>query len=561
MKKINIIIISMFLFSMIIGWEVLSRSDTTLQFILPSPSSVFQILWSHSGRFLYHSTATLKVILGGIFLATVVSFPLAWLMAFFGPLRLVLQPMFIAIQCIPMFTLAPLMVLWFGWSYTAMVIPTALMIFFPLTMNIYQGLCSAPQSLLEYFATHQATPWQLFCKLQLPWALPHIFSGFRIAISLAGIGAVAGEWAGAQQGLGLLMLESRRAADIEMMFGALVCVVLLSLGLYLCWLAVQRLMRKRFCRPQLLVLFFLLLAGCQQEPKLNTEVRLVLDWFPNPNHIPLFVGVGQGFFKQQEIDLKILKLVDPSDGVPYLMSQQADLCLTYMPHTIQAMSKGASVIPIGVLINQPLNGVLFRSDEGIESPKDLGGKIIGYCVDGYHTKFLQSMLDNRSIAAKQLLNVSFDLVTTLANKQVDAIYGAYWNIEGEHLRFFGIGVDYFPLSDFGVPNYSELIFLARRESPQSDDRFVRRFQRALQQSIDYAVENPQAAYESYISQHPDKSGKTREWEYQAWKATIPVFAHHQQVDVGQWNRFVQWLVDHQLLSSVEGALLPNDDHF
>ena len=126
-----------------------------------------------------------------------------------------------------MFALAPLMVFWFGWSYKAIVIPTALMLFFPLTMSIYHGFLSIPRDLLDYFTLHQATPWQLFSKLELPWALPHIIAGLRITVAIAGMGAVAGEWAGGQAGLGLLMLESRRGVDLEMTFAALFCLTFL----------------------------------------------------------------------------------------------------------------------------------------------------------------------------------------------------------------------------------------------------------------------------------------------------------------------------------------------
>ena len=180
-----------------------------LLFILPAPSGIFAVLWEMRGEFLLHTLVTLKEMCGGFLLALVCAFPLAWTMLRHETSRTLLQPLFIIIQCLPMFTLAPIMVIWFGWSYTAIVIPTALMIFFPLTLNIYQGLRSTPQHLLEFFQANQATPWQTFFKLRFPWAVPHIFAGFRISSAIAGVGAVAGEWAGAQRGLGILMLERR----------------------------------------------------------------------------------------------------------------------------------------------------------------------------------------------------------------------------------------------------------------------------------------------------------------------------------------------------------------
>lgn len=534
-------------------WEFFASSHEGLHFILPTPSRIGITIWENVPRLHYHALVTLKEMGGGFALATLTAFPLAWMMAAIGPLRSFLQPFFVAIQCIPMFALAPLMVLWFGWSYTAIIVPTALMIFFPLTIAIYQGLCATPANLLEFFRQHSATPWQVFYKLQLPWAMPHLFTGFRIAVALAGIGAVAGEWAGAQEGLGLLMLESRRAADVEMMFAALSCVTFVSLALYAAVLFLEKNVGRRYYRPQLgkavscFVLLSLIFTGCQPsapQPKVTT---LVLDWLPNPNHVALYAGMEKGFFAEQGINLKILKVVDPSDTVPFLTSRQADLCLTYMPHTMKALSRGAVVVPIGILIEQPLNALIYRKNENIHSPKDLNGLIVGYCVDGYEAGFLKTMFKHSGVEPSAWRNVNFDLVSTLATRQVDVVYGAYWNIEIENLRAGGIETAYFPLSDFGVPPYYELIFLARKQSVEAGPEFMNSFQKAMQNSINFSKENPEIAFDIYLKANPDKGQKTQRWERAAWEKTIPALARQQSIDIGIWNSFAEWLVAEKLL--------------
>ncbi|MFQ5729593.1 MAG: ABC transporter permease, partial [Waddliaceae bacterium] len=240
-EKNQIFIVPFLAFLCIFGcWEVFSRIYKDLLFVLPSPSNILFCIWERKDRFLFHTLVTLNEMAGGFLVAFLLAFPLAWIMTLWTASRIVLQPIFVVIQCIPMFTLAPIMILWFDWSYTAIVIPMALMIFFPLTMNIYQGLRSTPKHLVDYFRINEATTWQLFVKLQLPWALPNIFSGIRISTAIAGIGAVAGEWAGAQAGLGLLMLESRRAADLEVTFGALFCLTFLSMFLYIIMILLEK---------------------------------------------------------------------------------------------------------------------------------------------------------------------------------------------------------------------------------------------------------------------------------------------------------------------------------
>ena len=538
-------------------WELASWVFSDLLFVLPAPSKIFTAIWQRSDRFLFHMGVTLNEMAGGFVLAFVVAFPLAWVMALYKSARLVLQSLFIVIQCIPMFALAPIMILWFDWSYTAIVIPTALMIFFPLTMNIYQGLISTPEHLMDYFRLNDATIWQIFYKLQLPWALPHIFAGIRISAAIAGIGAIAGEWAGAQSGLGLLMLESRRGADLEMTFGALFCLTFMSLTLYTIIVLIEKRIATRrpisFRMPfsnkvfaSCLALSGLFLAGCQDSSS-TKETRIILDWLPNPNHVPIYVGIEKGIFEKHGIHLKIHKLHDPGDGVPILTSGKAELSISYMPHTLRAQSRGAKVQIVGTLIDEPLNGLIFRKTANIQTPDDLNGKVVGYCVDGSKTRFLDVILAKNDIEPKMKRNVSFDLVSTLATERVDAIYGAYWNIECEHMRSFGIETGYFKLAELGVPNYHELVVLARPDSEQSDPAFVKRLQSAIQESIDFSKANPDEAFEIYLAANPDKGEKTRLWEKEAWEVTLPVLAHNQDINMDEVQVFVDWLEEHDLM--------------
>lgn len=531
-------------------WEISSRHFAENLFILPAPSAIVERIVEKSDRFLFHTLITLSEMLVGAGLAILASFPLALGMYRWQSARLVLQPLFVFIQCMPMFALAPIMVMWFGWGYTAIVVPTALMIFFPLTINIYQGLKSTPNSYIEYFKINQATSFQIFLKLQLPWAVPHLFSGLRVAAAVAGIGAVAGEWSGAQSGLGILMLESRRATDLETTFGALFCLAFISLALYSIILLMENITLKVKPMPTkalvaLLAFLGMMLGGCQQS-ETSGETRLLLDWLPNPNHVPLYVGVEKGFFEQYGINLSIQKVSDPADAIPYVTSGKAELALFYMPDTIRAIERGANIKPIGILFKQPLNAVIFRKTEKIKKPADLNGKVVGYCVDGTGTVVLDYILEKNQIEPLEKRNVSFDLVSTLGTNKVDAIYGAYWNIECEHLESLGIQTDHFDLRDLSYPNYYELIVVAQNNSNQTDPGFVEAFQRALQASIDYSVQNPDEAFDIYLKANPDKGAKTSAWEKQSWNKTYPILTLDQHFDNEVWQKLRAWVRSHQL---------------
>lgn len=539
-------------------WELYSHLNSHLAFVLPAPSRIFCCIWSRFDRLTLHAIATIKEMVGGIFFAMLMAFPLAWAMYLWHVLRSVLQPLFIVIQCIPMFALAPIMVFWFDWSYTAIVLSTTLMIFFPLTINVYQGLCSTPRALLDYFRVNQATSWQTFCKLQLPWSLPHLIAGFRISAAIAGIGAVAGEWAGAQQGLGLLMLESRRSTDLEMTFAALFCLTFISLSFYGFTLFLEKILIRRhrqaffknFQKITLGGIFPLLfLLSCGQPSNKTShqmETHMILDWLPNPNHVPLFAGIEKGFFREKGIDLKITKIADPGDTVSFLSSGKVDLALYYMPETYLAIKQGAELLPVGFLVKQPLNAFIYRKELGIQKPEDLSGKKLGYVVGGFGLNFLNNILARNHVDPKEKFNVSFDLVGTLGTQRVDVIYGAYWNIESEHLKSLGIETGYLPLEDFGHPTYYELLIIANKGTPYATPEFVENFKLALQKSIDYSIANSDEAFALYSNANRDKSEKTLAWEKSAWLKTSSILAHDQINEEKVWDDFSRWIETNRL---------------
>jgi len=531
---------SLIFLSLLCLWEWYSRTNEQLFLILPPPSAIMVQIFAKYDRFLFHASVTLKEMLGGFVLAFLIAFPVAWSMVRFISVCHVMQPILIIIQCIPMFALAPIMVFWFDWSYTAIVIPTALMIFFPLTMNMYQGFKSTPEAMLDYFRVHKATPWQTFYKLKLPWAMPHLFAGFRISAAIAGIGAVAGEWAGGQEGLGVLMIESRRGADLEMTFGAFFCLTIMSLVLYglITTLEKWRVPAKKYAGLLSLLVIFCLTSCSNDTEKTH---RLLLDWLPNPNHVPIYAGLEKGIFEKHGIPLEVLKIQDPADSMPFVVAGKTDFAVFYMTDTVRAQASGIPVEVVGVIIDEPLNAFIYRKDSGIKSKEDLNGRTIGYCIDGYNTRMMQRVFLENEITPKVVHNVSFDLVSTLGSGQVDAIVDAYWNIECEHLRSYGIQTDYLKFSAFGVPDYYELIVIAKEGMQKNHPEKVEQLQVALQESLDYARKHPEEAFEAYRKQNPDKSQKTLAWEKLAWLKTVPVLAKSQVIDKDIWDNYTRWV--------------------
>ena len=211
-------------------------------FWMPSLEKVF--VRGFSSTLWAHAFSTFKTMSYAAFLALAFSLPLGWVLSKSPWLRMIVQSFLLIFQILPMFVLAPLMIFWFGWTRVAVVVPTALMMVFPLVLHSIRGFTATPIEYCQFFQVHGATKRQLFFKLKLPYALPYLFSGLRICVSFAGVGAIAGEFAGAQEGIGVFLQECRRAFDLEGLFAGIFCLLFLTLTMYFFFYGMERI----FCK-------------------------------------------------------------------------------------------------------------------------------------------------------------------------------------------------------------------------------------------------------------------------------------------------------------------------
>lgn len=219
--------------AIIIGsWQALVIGLEMPSFILPSPFEVLQKLIDRHQVLLKHSWVTAQEILLGLILGLTVGLIFAFQMLLFKPVQRWLLPVLIASQAVPVFAIAPVLMLWLGYGIASKIVMAALIIFFPITTCCYDGLRNTPRGYLDLANTMGATKWQLLRHVQLPAAMPALASGIRVAVVIAPIGAVAGEWVGSSEGLGYLMLQANARMMIDEMFAALFILSLLSITLY-----------------------------------------------------------------------------------------------------------------------------------------------------------------------------------------------------------------------------------------------------------------------------------------------------------------------------------------
>lgn len=187
---------------LLVSWEFVARTLNRL-YIFPSPTAiVVKILQFKNELFLVHLPATAEILLIGLFVASIIGIILAILMNTFQWLERAIYPLLVISQTIPITALAPIFVLWFGYTIWSKVLVVILITFFPIALNFFDGLKSTKRELEELLQTYGASKWQLLSKLQFPSALPQLFTALKIAIPLSIIGAAIGEWLSGQVGLG-----------------------------------------------------------------------------------------------------------------------------------------------------------------------------------------------------------------------------------------------------------------------------------------------------------------------------------------------------------------------
>lgn len=213
-------------------WQFIVIVFALPSFILPSPLAVFTKLIQRYDVLFAHSWITAQEILLGLGLGLSMGLLFALQMLLFDPLRRWLLPILIASQAIPVFAIAPILMLWLGYGIASKVVMAALIIFFPVTTCCYDGLRNTPSGYLDLAHTMGASKWQLLKYVRLPAALPALASGIRVAVVVAPIGAVVGEWVGSSEGLGYLMLQANARMMIDEMFAALFILAALSVSLY-----------------------------------------------------------------------------------------------------------------------------------------------------------------------------------------------------------------------------------------------------------------------------------------------------------------------------------------
>jgi len=213
-------------------WALAGSLLSVPAYILPSPAAIVERIAQEPARLALHSLVTLQEVVLGFLLAVLVSIPLGVLIVRSRTFERVIYPLLVAFQAIPKVALAPILVIWFGFGLTSKVSLAFVTAMFPIVINTVVGMSQTPPEMIHLMRSLEASGTQIFLKIRLPAAAPHIFGGLKIGITLAMVGAVVGEFIAADRGLGYSLLIANSAFDMPLLFGIVILLSALSVGLF-----------------------------------------------------------------------------------------------------------------------------------------------------------------------------------------------------------------------------------------------------------------------------------------------------------------------------------------
>lgn len=275
------------------------------------------------------------------------------------------------------------------------------------------------------------------------------------------------------------------------------------------------------------------------------KVRLLLDWFVNPDHAALVIAKERGLFAKHGLDVELIAPADPNAPPKLVAAGQAEYAVSYQPTLQMLVAEGLPLVRVGVLVAQPLNSLVALETSSVKTIADFKGKKIGFSVSGFEEAVLGAMLESAGLSLKDvtLININFALTTALMSKQVDGVIGAFRNFELNDLELNKAKGRMWLVEQHGVPAYDELILVAKRETV--DIARTKKLLAAVAEATQWLKANPADAWAIF-----SKSGKDlgNDLNRLAWKDTLPLLAADPvALDWARYETFAAFLVKRGLI--------------
>ena len=302
-------------------------------------------------------------------------------------------------------------------------------------------------------------------------------------------------------------------------------------------------------RNSLIYIISITFFFCAAPARAADKLTLMLDWFINPDHAPIFIAQEKGFFAEKGLEIEIIAPSNPNDPVKLVAAGKTDLAVSYQhQHHIQ-VDQGLPLIRIATLVATPLNSLVVLADGKINRLGDLKNKTIGYSVGGFETVLLKVILERAGLTLDdvEMVNVNFSLSPALFTGQADAVIGAFRNFELNQMEIEKRPGKAFFVEEHGIPAYDELIIVAHKD--RVEDKNLRKFVDALEEGVQYLLNHPEESWNLFVQ--GDRANLNDDLNRRAWRDTLPRFALRPgALDANRYKRFASFLKEQKIIKAV-----------
>lgn len=316
-------------------------------------------------------------------------------------------------------------------------------------------------------------------------------------------------------------------------------------------------MKNKWMMGILFALVVVILTGCSDkeqaegdtETKKLEELSVMLDWYPNAVHSAFYVAQEKGYFEEQGLDVKIEMPADTNDPLKLAATGKVDLAISYPHQTILSRAEGIPVVSVAALARHSLGAIMMKEEAGIKSPKDLEGKNLGYPSSILTEAIVKTIVekDGGDFDKVTMTDVGWDIIPALATDNVDAIAGALINHEYVLLENEGYAMDYLNLTEYGIPDYYELVLVAGEDTYKEKQEAIEKFWLAVTKGQEFVKNNPEEGLQILLDHENDSFALDETVETKSLEILLPLmedeglpFGYQEQEN---WQQASDWLYD------------------
>ncbi len=308
---------------------------------------------------------------------------------------------------------------------------------------------------------------------------------------------------------------------------------------------------------KLLTILFILLAGMTVSADDLKEMNVVLDWYPNALHTFIYTAIEKGYYEEEGLKVNIQFPANENDALSLVAAKRAQIGVYYQQDVIQAVAdQGVGIKSIGSIVQSPLNIILSLKEKDITSPEDLVGKTVGYSGTALSEALVYALMNasGADTSDVNLINVGFDLMSSMTTGNVDATIGCLVNHEVPQMEEEGFEVNYFMVNEYGIPNYYEAVFLANNDMIENEPEVLQGFLRASEKGFRDFQEDPYGCLNILLdNQNEENFPLSESVEKKSCDTILPLMETAELSFLGQteecWEANITWMKEQGLIKN------------